>query len=67
MALGIGIVVPYVSLLIILAYTALWGVFAVGLGYEAAGIAGAIVIGAFGTLMGLGFHLSGVVGLAESV
>lgn len=67
MALGIGIVVPYVSLLIILAYTVLWGFMAVALGYETAGIAGAIVIGAFGTMMGLGLHLSGMVGLAESV
>jgi len=66
MALSIGIVVPYVSLLIIVAYTGLWGLIAVQLGYEAAGVAGAIVIGLIGTLMGMGLHLSGMTGLAES-
>jgi len=67
MVLSIGIIVPYVSLLIILAYTCLWGLIAVQLGYEVAGIAGSIVIGAFGGLLAMGLHLSGMTGLAESV
>jgi len=67
MVLSIGIVVPHISLLIIVAYTGLWGLVSLQLGYEAAGIAGAIVIGLFGTLMAMGLHLSGMTGLAESV
>lgn len=67
MALSIGIIIPYISLLIILAYTGLWALISVQLGYEAAGIAGAIVIGSFGAFVGFGIHLSGLTGLAESI
>ncbi len=54
------------KLMVIAGYSLFWSLAAIVIGYEVAGIAGAITIGAFGSLVSFGIHMAGVTGLVES-
>ena len=65
-ALVVGCMLPVVSLLIVASYTGLWTLALIDIGYEMAGIFGAIVVGGVGCLIAFGIHLGGMTGLVES-
>lgn len=66
MILFCGLIFRPTMRLIMVAYSSGWSVLAIGLGYEIAGMPGAIFIGGFGALVAFGIHMAGVQGLVDS-
>ncbi len=67
LVLAVGITIACFKFTIIGFYSLVWCVLAVHVGWHEAQLPGAIVIGGFGSLLSVGVHWTGMIGLQESV
>lgn len=65
--LSIACVIPFLALMIIIAFTAFWSIVSVQIGYDIGGAFGAMSLGLIGFLTGLGIHFSGLSGFQDTV